>query len=668
MPAPQQAQTPPKIDFGQYSAAPSIDFTNYASPADTSADDTRWNALKDKYDLPHNVDLSKTLMENALGKNLTSEEANKIDIEKFSKAYQEANPNAAPTGFFSRSFDELKNLFKGAAENPASVAGFTSPNPIGAVEAAKSRGREVIEHPAAAAGAGLVDLTALAAPFLPELTGAALEKVNPMGRVQSALARRLSLEEATAPRSTSTSQPALNVTPNDVFNHASQEGIKLTPGQALEDPAATNVQKMGTTAMIGGKDLAQELRAQRGAFVDSVNKLGKTVDPGGVGLNDETAGHTIQRGVQQNLNSLKGKASATYNQVAQQQQNLSGDIRGLSDFAKAKRTETITSPTTGETSTRPIYQAPEVKAALDDIASKPEELGANPSIASLRSLRSEFWEKGNDYSGNIPDSARALYKQAAAHVDDAITNAAKGTPFEGTFREANAQWKDLQSKYNEPGQPLYKILQTDNPTKIVSQLQNASADDITMLRKELGDGPAVQALRRSVINDISNNKFTVKSGGLGGYSHEYLNSLFGPETTKELYVKADLSRRIGYDANPSGTGSAISVMEQGGSIRHQPKLTAFAKLSMPRDPLSFLPESGASSPTSRGSLPRPVSISGPQSFGPKRPSTLTGSPGMFSDMVDMTIKQLDTSIAKETNPAEKMRLQKMRADYATGNF
>lgn len=431
------------------------------------------------------------------------------------------------------------------------------------------------------------------APGAAEGTAAAgskiVSKLNPIKAVEAALQRRLSVEEAAAPRSASESQPALNVAPQETLIHASQNGIKLTPGQALEDPAATNVQKMGSTAMIGGKDLSLALREQRRAFVDSVNKLGKTVDPVGVGINDETAGHAIQKNVQDNLNGLQGKANATYNQVAQQQQDLSGDIRGLKSLAESKRTETITDPRTGATSTRPIYQSPEIKTALDDIAAKPDALGPNPSIASLRSLRSEFWEKGNDYSGNIPDSARALYKQAAAKVDDAIVEAGKGTSFEGTFRDANSQWKALQSKYNEPGQPLYKILQQDDPTKIVSQLQNASATDVAMLRKELNDGPAIQALRRSVVNDISNNKFTVRNEGLGGYSHEYLTALFGPDVTKQLYLKADLARRIGYDANPSGTGSAISVLEQGGSIKSQPKLMAFAKLSMPRDPLSFLP-------------------------------------------------------------------------------
>jgi hypothetical protein len=568
------------------------------------------DAIKKKYGLPPDVDLSKSYQ-------AQPDSVKQLDPMAFSHAYQEFNPPPPEAkGFLANLWGEAKNIFKGTANSePSGTASGVgvdwaqrvAENPVNAVPVVgpmiAARANQAKTDVPGAIGAGVTDLATMAAPLLIDK---ALD-FSPTARIEEAMGRRLSAEEASAVRSPSASQPALNVTNQDVLTHASQNGVKLTPGQALEDPAATNIQKMGTTAMVGGKDLSLALRQQRHAFVDSVNKLGKAVDPQGVGINDETAGHTIQKNVQDTLNALQGKASATYSQVAQQQQNLSGDIRGLSDFANSKRTETITDPRTGETSTRPIYQGPSVKAALDDVASKPDQLGPNPSIASLRSLRSEFWEKGNDYSGNIPDSARAIYKQAASQVDDAIVKASQGTPFEGTFRDANAQWKSLQSKYNEPGQPLYKILQQDDPTKITAQLQNAPAQDIAMLRQELRDGPAIQALRRSVVNDIANNKFTIRNDGLGGYSHEYLNALFGPGTTKQLYLKADLARRIGYDANPSGTGSAISVLEQGTvnpatALLRQGKLTTFAKLSMPRDPLSFLPGAGNPSLPGRGRI------------------------------------------------------------------
>lgn len=100
----------------------------------------------------------------------------------------------------------------------------------------------------------------------------------------------------------------------------------------------------------------------------------------------------------------------------------------------------------------------------------------------------------------------------------------------------------------------------------------------------------------------------------------------------------------------------------------------------------------ASSP-SRTEITPPISISGEQpqaqplaatgttgrqTSGPQRPALLQGSPGRFntpeanaaihSQMIETTIKQLDERIAKETNPAEKLRLRNMKADYETGNI
>jgi len=275
------------------------------------------------------------------------------------------------------------------------------------------------------------------------------------------------------------------------------------------------------------------------------------------------------------------------------QANLAGNIDSLGDWANGKLN--VRQP--GAAVARPEYQTPAVKAALNDIADAPDRLGKNPSIQSMRNLRTEFWEKGNDYSGNIPDSARALYKQAAARVDDEIMKAATGTPFEDSFRDASGQWKELQQKFNEPGSVFYKILQQKDPTRIVSSLQHAPATDIAAIKAE-GMDAALEPLRRHVLRDISSTGFSVRGGELGGYSDAYLRELFGPDTTKELYVKGDLAHRIKYNANPSGTGGNISAVSQilgEPGLKSQVKAGISARLSMPRDPLSFLPAPGASS-------------------------------------------------------------------------
>jgi len=86
-----------------------------------------------------------------------------------------------------------------------------------------------------------------------------------------------------------------------------------------------------------------------------------------------------------------------------------------------------------------------------------------------------------------------------------------------------------------------------------------------------------------------------------------LKTLFDPDTVKELYLKADLANRLKYDPNPSGTGANISSVSQLGAW-NQAKMSAAAKLSMPRDPLSFLPKENLSSLPGRTQLSPPITL------------------------------------------------------------
>lgn len=398
-------------------------------------------------------------------------------------------------------------------------------------------------------------------------------RVSPATSVEEALGRKLTATEAESPRPGGQIQPALNNTPREVLQHASDEGIKLTPGQATEDAMAQNLQKAGTTAAVGGKELTAALRENQVRFGQAVNNFMEDVDPSRSGLSAESAGEAIRDAANAALRTRQGKATAAYNQVRATQQNLSGDLSPL---------KTLGTPATGE------YQAPAVKAAMKDIADAPDRVGGNPSIQSMRNLRSEFIDKGNDFSGNIPDAARAIYKQAAGTVDDQIMTAAKGTQFEGPFRNASALWKDTQQKFNEPGGAFYKILQQKDPTQIVTSLQNAPATTIEALKSE-GMDAALEPLRRQVVQDIAKSRFNIGHDGLGGYSDAYLKTLFNPDQVKELYLKADLANRLKYDPNPSGTGANITSVSQLG-LWNQTKMSAAAKMSMPRDPLSFLPQ------------------------------------------------------------------------------
>ena len=98
-----------------------------------------------------------------------------------------------------------------------------------------------------------------------------------------------------------------------------------------------------------------------------------------------------------------------------------------------------------------------------------------------------------------------------------------------------------------------------------------------------------------------------------GYSDSYLKALFGPEKTKELYIQANLARRLNYDPNPSGTAASLQSLDQ---LKpwNQAKMGLAAKLSMPRDPLSYLPPSSTASGAGRGATTAPITLRSPQTI------------------------------------------------------
>lgn len=600
----------PTIDFGKYEAggaAPSIDFTRYSSAPAVPVTSADWDSLKDKYSLPHSVDLSKSFLDN-YGQ-LSKEDVNKIDPEKFSKAYQEANPETpTPTGFFGRAWDEAKNVLRGATSESAifgnpvstsSVGGYAPPNPAGTIEAGKQRLAEAQEHPLAAAGAATTDVAAMTLPLLLEKSPELFTRENPSTSINAALTRKLSAEEASTPHPGGKIQPALNNTPAEVLNHVSENGGVLTPGQATDSPLAQNFQKTGRNAAIGGKELASALDAQRSHFGGVVNDFMDEVDPKRAGLSEESAGGQIQ-------DTAKTAKSVSHDNAAQGYQKIDYlmdqkiNPQPISD-AWNKLKPSL--PMGAEDQI--LAQTPRsMRAVVEDMLSGNPE-GFKPTFNQGIQLRKFFRDMGD--TDGLPSQTQAIFKQLSGATDGAMSSTAAAMSATKEWRDANAGWKDYATKYGDPQSILYKIGRTQDPTKIVAMLQNAPATDIATIKAE-GMDAALEPLKRQVVQDIARNRFNVSHYGLGGYSDSYLRELFGPEQAKELYLNGDWARRLQYDPNPSGTAGGIQSLDQL-TAGNQAKMTLAAKLSMPRDPLSFL-QSGAS----RTSLPTPITS------GPARPA------------------------------------------------
>src|SRR6266702_3945858 len=404
-------------------------------------------------------------------------------------------------------------------------------------------------------------------------------KVSPAATVEEALGRKLATSEADTPRAGGQIQPALNNTPREVLTHASEEGIKLTPGQATEDAMAQNLQKAGTTAAVGGKELSSALAEQKVKFGQAVNGFMDDVDPKRAGLSAESAGEQIKQTQQVAKSVSHDNASQGYAKI---DYLMDKTIDGSPiSFAWSKVKGNL--PMGAEEAI--LAQTPRsMRAVVSDLLSaKPE--GFQPTVAQTIQLRKFFREMGE--TEGLPNQTQGIFRAMSQAADSA---AEAGTAKYGgaeDWRAANAGWKDYATKYGDPQSMLYKIGRTQDPQRVTTMLTNASAADINVLKAEKMDA-ALEPLKRQVVQDIAQSRFRVGHDGIGGYSDSYLKALFSPEEVKELYLKGDLANRLQFDPNPSGTGSNISSLSQLG-LWNQTKMSAAAKLLMPRDPLSFLP-------------------------------------------------------------------------------
>jgi hypothetical protein len=377
-----------------------------------------------------------------------------------------------------------------------------------------------------------------------------------------------------------------SITPTDVLQHASDLGIKLTPAQALQTSAAKSEQVLGEEALLTGPKIKAAAAAEKAKLEDAVHEFQDKLDPQRVGLSSEAAGEHLQNSAEIARSVLKENVNNAYKAVRDQQADLAGDVQA--PLQKLIHDETFVRQPHAAVE-QPVFQTTAARAAIKDIEGMLADpaLQGRQSVQSLRNLRTTLLEKGNDFGANaLSDSGQRIYKLAASKVDDAIMDAAKGTPFEQTFRAAGQQNTKLQSLYNERGSPLYRILNTDDPAKVADGILNrSSVHELETLKGENFDlGP----LARQAVEDIKSGGFRVTPGGLGGYPDTFLRSLLGPDATKELYLKSEIARRLAENYNSSGSGK---VVLGAGQLIH-PIGAAAAQAarirSMPKPALTFL--------------------------------------------------------------------------------
>jgi hypothetical protein len=377
--------------------------------------------------------------------------------------------------------------------------------------------------------------------------------------------------------------PALANTPREIITHAASEGIDLTPAQATQMPTQRMVQAIGERSLIGAKQLTQGIDRNAGAFMDSVRKFADTNDPKAMGLSEESAGEAIKQSAQVAKQVSHDNASDGYKQI----DYLMPEKVSAAPIANKWNQIKGSFPMGAEDSI--LAQVPrDMRGVVQDMFSgKPE--GFNLTFEQGIKLRSVLRELGD--TDGLPNSQQAGFKQLTSAADSALETGANKIGAADQWRSANAGWKDYIQKYGDPQSPLAKILKTQDPKQITNGILNrGSAADVETLKNE-GMDSALDALKRQVIEDVARNKFNAGRNGIGGYSDSFIQTLFGPDGAKDLYLKGEIGRRFNWQQNPSGTSNVMSAYDQ---VTHPEPgklmmLPIAAKASMPRPAASYLP-------------------------------------------------------------------------------
>jgi hypothetical protein len=176
----------------------------------------------------------------------------KENYEQTTSDFQRAVNDYKSKGLFSR--ESLASAGALAADQMSSIPGG---------EIIGSRAHELAEG--IRPGGDLVtplakDLTDLATLWASEKAPEIAQGVKKVANLPKDFwAGRLTAEEAAAVPANAKFQPATNLTPQEVLTHAQQEGVDLTPGQAIKSKFRQAEQGLGERAFLGGQGLEDQI-------------------------------------------------------------------------------------------------------------------------------------------------------------------------------------------------------------------------------------------------------------------------------------------------------------------------------------------------------------------------------------------------------------------------
>ncbi len=358
--------------------------------------------------------------------------------------------------------------------------------------------------------------------------------------------------------------PPEQFSPTELKSYADQNGIPLNAAQATGHNLPRNLQSAGERATVGGTAVRKQTMAGQAAVIDHAEKLASSFSPNTPDL--PSAGSAIRASVDQALAREQMASRQMYAAIDQKAGGVSVDLRPLKQTAQKILADSDFVRKVG------ALDPKKATAILQDMANLPNQ----GSFSDAQQLRSALLDASRTPELAISNQAQAWVKQLTGTVDGEMMKAATSKPgLEQAFRTANSHWEQLQDDFNNPRSPLAQILREPDPSKVPQKLTQrgqigGSPYNVQLLDKYgINKGP----VKWTILNDLMDKDFRLWNKTLGGYSQDFLGSLFAPNELQAVYKTGAIARSLGLNTNPSGTAAVSGAMED---VKH-PIITAGPK-------------------------------------------------------------------------------------------
>jgi hypothetical protein len=379
-----------------------------------------------------------------------------------------------------------------------------------------------------------------------EQTGKAIGA--PVTKLRNAISAPLA-DTVTKPRGTI---PADQFSPLELKAYAGANGIPINAAQATENVGLRAVQSSGERAIAGGSAVKRGIQATQAAIANHAGDLADRFSPRTPDLASQ--GSAIQNGVQAALDREMEASKQAYAGVDQQAQGTQVDLGPVKRTAQRVLGDSEFVRQAGLDPKR----ATSILQGINDVP-------GSATFSQAQQLRSALLDASRSPDLAISNQAQGWIKQLTGSVDSQMMDAAQSTPgLETAFREANDHWTNLQEDFNNPRSVLNQILAETDPNRVPQKVMQKGQIAGSPYNAQLFDRYGIDKgpVKAAIVNDLLNRNFGVYGKNLGGYSDNFLQSIFNPQELAEVYKTGALARSAGLNTNPSGTAGVTSAIEQ----------------------------------------------------------------------------------------------------------